>query len=159
MKTAIWRYNRSQMASHAATLRIRDILGGESVLGRRVSSERDLIDAVRTGLPHAALASVMELLGLSADTVSSALSLPKRTLSRRKREARLTPEESDRLVRLARVAAAAIDLFGEAARAAAWLRKPNRALGNVAPLALMDTDIGMRQVEDLLGRIAHGVYS
>ena len=68
------------MASHTATSRIQEILGGRQTLGRRVLNEQDLITIVRSGLPHAALESVLDLLGLSADALSAPLSLPKRTL-------------------------------------------------------------------------------
>ena len=101
----------------------------------------------------------MDLLGLSADSISASLSLPKRTLARRKKQARLSADESDRLLRLARVAASAVDVFGDAHNASAWLRKPNRALGNASPLSRMDTDVGVRQVERVLGRIEHGIFS
>ena len=138
---------------------IQTILGGRRTFGRKLSSEQELIEAVRSGLPHAALESALDVLGLSADSVSASLSLPKRTLARRKHQARLNAQESDRLLRLARVAAAAVELFGDPSRASAWLQKPNRALGNASPLSQMDTDVGVRQVERLLGRIEHGVFS
>jgi putative toxin-antitoxin system antitoxin component (TIGR02293 family) len=147
------------MATSIAVLRIQNVLGGPQALGRPMATQRDLIDAVRAGLPLAALDSLTGLLGLSADTLSSALSLPKRTLARRKKQQRLTAEESDRLLRLARIAAAAVEVFGTPQKASAWLRKPNRALGDVPPLDQLDTDAGARMVEHLLGRIEHGVFS
>jgi putative toxin-antitoxin system antitoxin component (TIGR02293 family) len=147
------------MASHSETIRIQQVLGGKQALGRRVSSELELIGIVRAGLPHAALESVMELLDLSADSISSSLSLPKRTLARRKNQKRLSAEESDRVLRLARIAAAALETFGDTRKASGWLQKPNRALGNTTPLSRMDTDVGVRQVERVLGRIDHGVFS
>lgn len=147
------------MANHSETLRIQDVLGGAQALGRTVSSEQELIGIVRSGLPLAALVAVMRLLDLSADSISLPLSLPKRTLARRKNQKRLSAEESDRLLRLARVAAAALHTFGDASKASDWLQRPNRALGNVTPLSRLDTDVGVRQVERVLGRIEHGVFS
>lgn len=147
------------MASHTAIPRIQEILGGRQTLGRSLRNEQDLIEIVRSGLPHAALESVQDLLGLSAGAVSASLSLPMRTLARRKKQQRLTAEESDRLLRLVRVAAAAVGVFGDPPKASAWLRKPNRALGGATPLSRMDTDVGVRQVERVLGRIEHGVFS
>ena len=147
------------MATYTAALRIQEILGGRRTLGRQVVNEQDLIKIVRSGLPHASLESVQDLLGLSVDAVCASLSLPKRTLARRKKQQRLTAEESDRLLRLARVAAAAVGVFGDPQKASAWLQKPNRALGSVTPLSHMDTDVGVRQVERVLGRIEHGVFS
>ncbi len=147
------------MANHTAPPQIQEILGGKQTLGERVLNEQDLIEIVRSGLPHAALESVLDLLGLSVDVVSASLSLPKRTLARRKKQERLTAAESDRLLRLARVAAAAVGVFGDPHKASAWLQKPNRALGKATPLSRMDTDVGVRQVERVLGRIEHGVFS
>jgi putative toxin-antitoxin system antitoxin component (TIGR02293 family) len=44
-------------------------------------------------------------------------------------------------------------------KAAQWLKTPNRALRGVRPLDQLDTDPGVREVEDILGRISYGVYS
>jgi putative toxin-antitoxin system antitoxin component (TIGR02293 family) len=82
-----------------------------------------------------------------------------RTLARRKKEKRLHADESDRLFRVGRIAALAEETLGSKDKAKRWLQKPNRALGGAAPLRLLDTELGARQVEDVLGRIAHGVYS
>lgn len=141
------------------TLHLEEILGGPAILGRHLSRQSDLVDIVRSGLPHSSLAAVMAVLHLSADSLSTALALPKRTLSRRKRQDRLTADESDRLMRLARVAAHAIGVLGTSEKAANWLKKPNRALGSVTPLSQMDTEAGVRMVEQVLGRIEHGVFS
>ncbi len=65
----------------------------------------------------------------------------------------------DRLFRGGRIAAQAEQVLGSRAKASAWLRKPNRALGGAVPLRQLDTDLGAGEVEDVLLRIAHGVYS
>jgi putative toxin-antitoxin system antitoxin component (TIGR02293 family) len=142
-----------------AATTIFETLGGPRVL--RVSSAGlpELGETVRRGLPYAALEAVMRRLSLSREQVAEALHLPERTLARRKRERRLHPDESDRLFRLARIAAQATDVLGSPQKAATWLQSPNRALGGRVPLGLLDTDPGSRQVEDVLGRIEHGVYS
>ena len=79
--------------------------------------------------------------------------------SRRKIEQRLQPGESDRLYRMARIAARATEVFGDTEKAALWLHRSNRALGGHPPLGLVRTDLGSRQVEQVLGRIEHGVIS
>ena len=71
----------------------------------------------------------------------------------------LTPSESDRTVRVARVYAGAVEMIGDRDKATEWLNTPNRALGGERPLDQLDTDTGARMVEDILGRIAYGVYS
>jgi putative toxin-antitoxin system antitoxin component (TIGR02293 family) len=136
-----------------------EVLGGAKVLRGRVLDLEDLRERVRAGLPYASLETVSSRFGLAREEVSEALLLPARTIARRKKESWLRADESDRLFRLARVAAQASQTLGDEGKASLWLRRPNRALGNRAPLSLLDTDIGARQVEDVLGRIEHGVYS
>ena len=87
------------------------------------------------------------------------LRLPERTLARRKTERRLRPDESDRLMRIGRIATLAEVTLGTREKAASWLKRNNRALANHTPLERLDTDLGAREVEDLLLRIAAGVYS
>lgn len=108
---------------------------------------------------HQALVALSERYGLTAQEVTVLLALPSRTLARRKVEDKFLPEESDRLVRVGRIGALAEEIFGDSQKAASWLRRPNRALVNESPLRQLDTDIGVRQVENLLLRIAHGVYT
>lgn len=134
-------------------------LGGDPVLHAAAGTAEELRRLVRAGLPFSALEQVMARFGLGRQQVSEVLQLPERTLARRKRERRLQPDESDRLVRLARVAAQAEETLGSAERAAVWLRRSSRALGGEAPLDLLDTDLGAREVEAILGRLEHGVYS
>jgi putative toxin-antitoxin system antitoxin component (TIGR02293 family) len=130
-----------------STAALVEALGGARALGR-VRTAADLRAKLRGGLPHASL---------GRDDVAGALRLPARTWARRRKTQRLDADESDRLVRLARLATAASQVLGGEAKAAAWLRRPNRALGGDPPLALVDTDPGTQEVLDVLGRLAHGV--
>jgi putative toxin-antitoxin system antitoxin component (TIGR02293 family) len=70
----------------------------------------------------------------------------------------MTVEESDRLTRISRINAVATEQFGNAEKAARWLRKPNRALDGAAPLDLLATGEGARVVEETIMRIAHGLF-
>lgn len=137
---------------------IAEILGGRAVLGHLKKAE-DLREAVRAGLPLVALRSLQESLQLSREGLSRMLSMPERTMARRQKQARLTADESDRLIRAARVMANAKRVLGSRDKAAHWLRTANRALDGAAPLFLLDTDIGAEQVSEILGRIEHGIYS
>lgn len=139
--------------------RIYDVLGGRRLLGRRPPSLETLCDRVREGLPYDSLESAADRLHLERAEISSVLMLAPRTLSRRKREGHLRPDESDRLFRLARIVAQATEVLGSQEKATSWLRRPNRALDNAVPLQLLDTDAGTRRVEQVLGRIEHGVFS
>ncbi len=85
------------------------------------------------------------------------LVLPRKTLDHRRRLGVLTAEQSDRVSRLLRMIEAAEVTFGDVAKAHAWLRRPSGLLDGETPLDRLDTDIGTRQVEAILGRIAHGL--
>jgi putative toxin-antitoxin system antitoxin component (TIGR02293 family) len=133
-------------------------LGGERVLGRALSSDSDLREAIREGFPHAVLEQLMRASGLTLKELAHALDLSSRSLQRRRR-GRLARFESDRLYRMARLLALARENLGDGARASRWFKRANRALGGVAPIAAIDTELGARQVENLLGRIAYGGIS
>ena len=139
--------------------RIMDTLGGRGVFKRSAHNTGSLIERVRSGLPYSALEAVAARFHIGQQELVAVLDLPVRTLARRKREGRLRADESDRLLRLGRIAALAEEILGNSEKASSWLHRANRALGKVAPLPHLDTDVGAREVEDLLIRIAHGVYS
>jgi len=144
--------------------RLVQALGGQQFLDAIGVKGRDLpedalIECIRRGLPYSSLEAVASRIGSSATELLGILRIPQRTLARRKQTQRLAGDESDRLVRLARIGALAEQTHGNAVRAGRWLREPNSALGNVAPIQWLDTDLGAKEVEELLIRIAHGVYS
>lgn len=139
---------------------IAEVLGGRKVLRKVVKKPDDLAQLVRKGLPATSITVLAEKLDLGNTVLSQKLGIPLRTLTRRLSQgSRLTAAESDRTVRLARVYAGAVEMIGDEEKAAEWLQTPNRALGGERPLDLLDTDVGARTVEDILGRIAYGVYS
>ena len=139
--------------------RIAETLGGARVLKRKGVTPEGLRAQLRTGLPYSALEAVASGFEIGTADLVAVLHVPPRTLARRKREKRLRADESDRLFRLGRIATLAEDVLGSREKAARWLHEPNRALGSATPLHQMDTDLGARQVEDILLRVAHGVYS
>ena len=134
-------------------------LGGEKILGRPLRSDNDLRSAIREGFLHEVVGSVMHSTGLTLKELSTTLDLSPRSLQRRRHQGRLARYESDRLYRLARIVALAKQYVGDAETAARWLRRPNRALGGNIPLGLIDTELGARAVENVLGRIAFGGVS
>src|SRR5438094_584358 len=103
----------------AATITPVDVLGGEKILGKKTAA---VAERIRAGLPYVSLERVQQALALTREETVFALSIPLRTLARRKREGRLSPEESDRLFRIARVFAHAAQVFGNAEWAAEWFR-------------------------------------
>ena len=143
----------------STTEAIISLWGGPAILGRGAEAEHELIPLLRQGLPFTALERTLEAFSLSREEVAEVLDLPARTLTRRKQTKRLAPPESDRLYRFSRVLAHAEQALGSRAKATQWLHRPNRALNGATPLTLLDTDIGATQVDDVLGRLEHGVFS
>lgn len=137
---------------------VADVLGGASIARERgAAAGADLRTRIRSGLPYRSFESFRERLGLSVPEAASVLRMAPRTLARRRQARRLDADESDRLYRIARIAGRAYGVFGTEEKAAEWLRRPNRALDGETPLRALDTDLGARLVEDVLGRIEHGI--
>lgn len=139
-----------------AVTRIQALLGGEANTGP-LHSERDIMNLIRRGLPTQAVDHFLDASQLPFNTLDPSI-LNRRTFKRRQDMAQpLDPAESDRVVRMVGVVAAAEETFGDADKARAWLIRANAALDGETPLGMADTDRGARTVEALLGRIAHGI--
>jgi putative toxin-antitoxin system antitoxin component (TIGR02293 family) len=134
-------------------------LGGEAGIGRAVRTDEDLQAAIRDGLPHSAVEGLLQSSDLSLRELASSLDLSVRSLQRRKNSGRLARYESDRIYRLARIVVLAEHFLGDRKRATDWLKRPNHALGGVPPLQAIDTELGARAVENVLGRIGYGGIS
>jgi putative toxin-antitoxin system antitoxin component (TIGR02293 family) len=116
--------------------------------------------AIAEGLAYDAIDRLRAVIGLTLEEVSACVAVPMRTLARRKAEGRLDSQESDRVLRTARLFQGTLALFEDDSDAArAWFHAPHRALGGKSPLELAGTDAGAREVEALLGRLEHGVAS
>jgi putative toxin-antitoxin system antitoxin component (TIGR02293 family) len=131
-----------------------------TLLGLDVFEANELMNRVEKGFSFRTLENLRRSIGLAMSDLAELVSISPRTLSRRKEEGRLHPDESDRLLRLSRVFGKALELFeGDARVAREWLSAPQPALGGAIPLVLTKTDIGAREVENLIGRLEHGVFS
>ena len=148
---------------------VAELLGGERVLGASVKSNLDLARAIRRGLPAETAVRLADLI-LNFEPLQGAVPLQaavKDALNRLRagngeehdQPARLTPEQSDSVVRTARTLAKAIDILGDKKKAVRWLTMPNRALGGEIPITLLDTSAGAHEIEAVLDRIEYGVYS
>jgi len=119
----------------------------------------ELVRRIQRGLPFSELEALRKQLDLPLDELASKLSISRATLHRRKSAGRLSPDESDKVMRFSRLLEQATDLFGDLERGRAWLKFPQYGLGGVVPLDYAGTEAGAREVENLLGRIKYSVYS
>ena len=119
-----------------------------------------IISAIDVGLPFSRFESLQAVIGLPANQLAAAIKLPASTMARQKKVGHLTSDQSERLVRLARITEMAFDLFeGDADAARRWLKAPRDVLGGNTPLQMVATEIGAREVENLIGRLQDGVFS
>jgi putative toxin-antitoxin system antitoxin component (TIGR02293 family) len=147
--------------SHEATsgLAVLKLLKATGLVDKGQVASVELRAAVRRGLPFSTLEALEKAVALPQKQLTAVLGIPDRTLARRKAAKHLTAAESDRLYRVARTVTHTVSVLGSLEKARAWITRPNRALGDESPLALLDTEIGAREVEDVLLRIEHGIHS
>ena len=123
---------------------------------RQAGSFTFLHEAILRGLPARSLTRLSEGMSLTRVQVSEVVQIPKRTVARRKV---FKADESDRIYRLATLFQKAVELFGNLDSARRWFVKPQRALGGKTPLRCAETTVGAQEVEGLIGRLEHGVFS
>ncbi|ODB85939.1 hypothetical protein A3194_12385 [Candidatus Thiodiazotropha endoloripes] len=126
----------------------------------RSYSREKVLGCVKKGLKYSAITQLKAALHTSQKETAQILSIPTSTLQRRKKAGRLKTDESDRVVRLASIKDAAVAMMQEDDEAAvAWLHTPLDILGGESPLQHASTELGAKDVEDLIGRLRHGVFS
>lgn len=138
-------------------IRVAEIMGGTPVLGRTVRSLQDLSHTVSKGLPKDALKRTVRRVfpePAEANEIMNRI-VPSATYKRRRHT--LKAEESERTERLARTIAAAEFVWNDAAKARQWLTKPHPELNRKSPVEAALTELGARQVEDLLDHIFYGL--
>ncbi|MDA1052186.1 MAG: DUF2384 domain-containing protein [Planctomycetota bacterium] len=129
-------------------------------VGLQSNNLRNVLQRIAAGLPYQAVESLQSKSGLRLADVARVTGIPLRTMARRKENGKLNSVESERLLRLTFLFEQAVDLFeGDVDAARDWLETPNKGLGGETPLRLAETEIGAREVENLIGRLEHGVFS
>jgi len=118
-----------------------------------------LILVIQDGLPVRELEDLRASLALPMERLGPMLGISRATLHRRKAGGRLGTAESDRVIRFARLMGRAVEVLESETNARQWLASPQFGLGGAVPLDYARTEVGAREVEDLLGRIEYGVYS
>jgi putative toxin-antitoxin system antitoxin component (TIGR02293 family) len=159
--------NRSRVLGRAASKKVvsvpglvsGQIHGLKSKTAAVQLSPGKLIEVIRIGLPVQELDVLRASLDVPMEKLAPKLGMSKATLHRRKAQGRLGPEESDRVLRYARLMGKAVEVMEGEQPARRWLISPQVGLGGAVPLDYAETEVGAREVEDLLGRIEYGVYS
>lgn len=139
---------------------IANFLGGKKALGSNPQTAMDWEEIIHQGISARSAEALKESIAVPDNLLAELLGISEKTLSRaRAGRSRLDPVASDRLFRVARIVALAIEVLESEPAAVHWLKRSQIGLGRRVPLSLLATDAGRDQVEKLLLRIEHGVYS
>jgi putative toxin-antitoxin system antitoxin component (TIGR02293 family) len=139
---------------------VADVLGGRKTLGARPKNALEWQEVILAGVPVRSAEALKGEIAVADKPFAELIGISEKTLSRaRAGQGRLDPVVSDRLFRLARIVALAIEVLEGEEPAVRWLKRPQFGLGGRTPLSLLATDAGRDEVEKLLLRIEHGVYS
>lgn len=122
------------------------------------AAETPMVLRIRQGLPFAEFRALHELLEIPEEELGRLLGISPATLNRRKKSRHLGTPESERIVRFARLFGIAMEVLGSEGATREWLKTPNPGTANESPLSYADTEFGAREVEDLLGRLDHGIF-
>lgn len=143
--------------------RVEQIEGERQFFGRsagiRAKGNADVLAVLKKGLPLGHFEKLRKTMGLTSIELARIARISLRTLHRRKAGGRMQPEESERIFRIACVFDKAVDVLASEASARKWFRTPLRALSMKSPLEYSDMELGLREIEHVLGRIDHGVFS
>jgi len=115
------------------------------------------VEVIRAGLPARAFIGVADALYVTVDVLAAKLGVSPRTIrDQRKKLARLSSENTEKLVRIARIQKQAKKIFSTDEAVSEWLTSPAPALEGTKPIDLLDTDLGAREIEAVLNGIAYG---
>ncbi|HEU5238511.1 MAG TPA: antitoxin Xre/MbcA/ParS toxin-binding domain-containing protein [Pyrinomonadaceae bacterium] len=131
----------------------------EKTVHAKAKHPHELIRRIQKGLPFSDLKVLQDSIDMPFEQLAAKLSISRSTLQRRRTAGRLSPDESDKVIRYSRLLQQAADFFGDMEKARAWLKHPQFGLGGAVPLDYARTETGAREVENLLGRMKYGVYS
>lgn len=123
------------------------------------TSPMDLVRLSRKGIKKSALGNLSSALNITMKELAKLLPVTERTLQRRAANSLLNSTTSQQAILLGQLITRGTEIFGNREVFQQWVRQSNKALGNYAPLDIMDTAIGIQLVMDVLGRLEHGVYS
>jgi putative toxin-antitoxin system antitoxin component (TIGR02293 family) len=129
-------------------------------LGLNASNTSELMRQIERGFSFETLLRLEANSGVSLTLLASLIGIPKRTLARRRAAGKIEPDESERLLRVSTLFEKCVEQFeGDVPSAVNWLTSPKRALSHQPPLLYARTELGASEVEELMGRLEHGVVS
>ncbi|HLV93272.1 MAG TPA: antitoxin Xre/MbcA/ParS toxin-binding domain-containing protein [Aequorivita sp.] len=114
---------------------------------------------VRDGVTKTYLTKLKEETSLDYDALAQALSVTRSTLINKKGDQKFSDHISERIIAVAEIYSFGYEVFEDKDNFNQWMFSSNQALAGSKPFELMDNQFGREEVRNLIGRIAHGVFS
>ena len=125
----------------------------------KVNNPTDFISVIRSGIPKKALDNLMNNTGITVPEITRIIRTSDRTLRRYAATQKLNPEQSERLIELAKLYSRGEEVFGSMEDFKVWMDSSVMALGSKKPKEFLDTSIGIDLLMNELGRIEHGIFA
>jgi len=121
--------------------------------------KHSFLSVVKSGLEYDTLIDFMKMAEFHMDEMAHILHINSRTIRRLSTKDTLNIDISEKLLELLRLYRFGLEVFGDLSVFNVWIRRSIRGLGDVTPMSLLDTGIGVEIVMDELERLAYGVYN
>ncbi|MBX2907005.1 MAG: DUF2384 domain-containing protein [Taibaiella sp.] len=150
-------YNSTTATSAKGALLMMGIEGNKGIAS--VANDSDLISVIRSGIPRAAMDHMMEIADISLVEMAAIIHTSDRTLRRYTAAQKLSQEQSERMVELARLYSRGEQVLGSLPEFREWMNTRLLAFGDKRPKEFLDTSLGINMIMDELGRIEHGIFA
>lgn len=138
-----------------------------SFLGKNKSSagnddtpnKHQYISMIREGVKMQTLEHLMKATEISSNEMAAIMHTSERTLRRYTPDTTLNPEQSERIIELARLFTRGSEVFGSLNSFKQWMNSSILAFGNKMPKEFLDTSLGIEILQEELGRIEHGIFA
>ena len=117
------------------------------------------INIIRNRISKNDLEEFMKIAQLDCNTLSEMLAISKVTINNKKGKGKFSIQVSAKIVELADTYSYGFKVFGDELRFNSWMFKPNAALGGLPPNKFLNTQCGIEEVKNIIGRIDYGILS
>ena len=124
-----------------------------------IRNDNDFISIIRAGIPKRAMTHLMEVADISLIEMASIIHTSDRTLRRYTENQKLSQEQSERMVEMARLYSRGEEVFGSMNDFKIWMDSILLPFGNKKPKEFLDTSLGIAMIMDELGRIQYGIFA
>jgi len=146
--------------SYAPIARPIGLMGMEGKRGfADIKNDNDYISVIRTGIPKQAMTHLMQVADLTLTEMAAIIHTSDRTLRRYGPQQKLSQEQSERMVEIAKLYSRGEEVFGSMDEFRQWMDAILLPFGNKKPKDYLDTSLGINMIMDELGRIEHGIFA